>query len=64
MNDFYIECYISNNDTENTKLSSLDKKDLLLWQKDMEERALSEYYKTTIKISNRHIWLLKAALLK
>ena len=56
VNEFRIECYVSSDDTQKTKLSSLDKKDMLSWQKDMEARALSEYYNQKIKVSGKKIW--------
>ena len=55
MNEFRIECYVSSDDTQKTKLSSLDKKDMLSWQKDMEARALSEYHNQKIKIKSKKI---------
>ena len=55
MNEFRIECYVSSDDTQKTKLSSLDKKDMLSWQKDMEARALSEYHNQKNKIKSKKI---------
>ena len=42
--------WIEKEDGQNIKLSDLNEKDIEQWKKDMEVRALSEYYKKRIKI--------------
>lgn len=49
MDDFRIEYYIDSKDNQNIKLSDLNEKDMEEWKKDMESRALSEYYNKKIK---------------
>lgn len=53
MDDFRIEYYIDSKDNQNIKLSDLNEKDMEEWKKDMETRALSEYYKQKIKITDK-----------
>lgn len=53
MNEFRVELFIDSGDEEDIKLSSLNKKDTEQWKKDMETRALSEYYKQKIKITHQ-----------
>lgn len=53
MDDFRIEYYIDNGDDQNIKLSSLNEKDMEEWKKDMEARALSEYYNKKVKIRQK-----------
>ena len=48
MNEFKIELYIDNGNEENIKISSLNEKETEHRKKDMEARALSEYYKRKI----------------
>ena len=50
LDDYRIEYYIKKEDGQNIKLSDLNEKDIEQWKKDMEARALSEYYKKKIKI--------------
>lgn len=50
MEDFRIEYYIDSGDGQITELSSINEKETE-WKKDMEERALSEYYNKKIKVS-------------
>lgn len=52
MYEFRIEYYIDNGDKKDIKLSDLDEKDTKQWKRDMEARALSEYYQEKIKVSN------------
>lgn len=52
MNEFRIELYIDRGEEQNTKLSNLDKKNMNQWKRDLEARALSEYYNKKIKISD------------
>ncbi len=53
MNEFVVEFFIASDDEENIKLSSLNEKDMEEWKKDMELRALSEYYNKEIKIKQK-----------
>ncbi len=50
MGEFKIECYITSDENENTKLSEMPEKDFESWRKDMETRALGEYYNRKIEI--------------
>ena len=54
MNEFNIEYYIDSGDDQNIKLSGLNEKDVEQWKKDMEARALSEYYNKKIKIKQKN----------
>lgn len=53
MDDFRMEYYKDIGDGQNIKLSSLNEKDMEEWKKDMEARALSEYYNKKIKIKQK-----------
>ena len=55
MNEFKVELYIDNGNEENIKISSLNEKDMEQWKKDVETRALSEYYKQKIKVTGQKI---------
>lgn len=55
MNEFKIEYFIVRDDEQYTELSKLEQKDMEQWKKDMEVRALSEYYNQKIKISGSKI---------
>ena len=55
MDEFCIEFYIDGIEEKNTKLSNLNEKDIEQWKKDLEARALGEYYKKKIKISSNKI---------
>ena len=55
MNEFIIEYYIDSGDNQIIKLSSFNEKNMEQWKKDMEVRALSEYYKQKIKITDQKI---------
>lgn len=55
MNEFQVECYIGDNNTQVTKLSNLEEQDMLSWKKDMEVRALSEYHNKKIKVKSKKI---------
>ncbi len=48
MNEFKVELYIDNGNEENIKISRLNEKETEHWKKNMEARALSEYYKRKI----------------
>ena len=49
MEDYCVEYYIDNG-VQITELSSMNEEETEQWKKDMEERALSEYYNRKIKI--------------
>ena len=53
MDEYKVEFFIASDDEENIKLSSLNEKDMEEWKKDMEARALSEYYNKKIKIRQK-----------
>ena len=53
MDEFRIEFYMDSGDNQNIKLSGLNEKDMEQWKKDMEARALSEYYNKKIKIKQK-----------
>lgn len=55
MNEFKVERYIDNGNEENIKISSLNEKETEHWKKNLEVRALSEYYKQKIKITAKKI---------
>ena len=55
MNEFVVELFIDSEDGEKIEFSSLSEKDMEQWKKDMEARALGEYYNKKIKISNNKI---------
>ena len=52
MKEFYMECYICSENAQEIKLSDFEESDKNRWKRDMEERALSEYYQKKIKVSN------------
>ncbi len=53
MDEFRIEFYIDSGDNQNIKLSGLNEKDMEQWKKDMEARALNEYYNKKVKIRQK-----------
>lgn len=55
MNEFKVELYIDNGKEENIKILRLNEKETEHWKRDMEARALSEYYKQKIKITTQKI---------
>ena len=55
MNEFRVELYIDSGEDRNTELSSLPEEYINQWKKELEERALGEYYNKKIKISNKKI---------
>lgn len=50
MDDYNIEYCIDNGDGRVIKLSGLNDKDLKEWRKDIEARALSEYYNKKVNV--------------
>ena len=64
MNEFRVELFVARDDEQDIMLSSLNEDEIEKWKEDMEVRALSEYYKQKIKITDQKIWFQKAALLK
>ena len=50
MDDYNIEYCIDNENGQIIKLSGLNDKDLKKGRKDMEARALSEYYNKKVKV--------------
>lgn len=55
MNEFRVEFFVASNDEQDVMLSNLNEDELEQWKKDMEVRALSEYYKQKIKIEDQKI---------
>ena len=55
MNEFVVELFIASDDEQDVKLSSLNEDEIEQWKKDMEARALSEYYNRKIKITDQKI---------
>lgn len=53
MDEYKIELFIDSGEEENIELSNLSGNDMEQWKKDTEERALSEYYKRKIKITDQ-----------
>lgn len=54
MNEFRVELFIDSG-VENIEFSNFSQKNMEQWKKDMEVRALSEYYNQKVKISNKKI---------
>ena len=55
MNEFVVELFVASDDEQDVMLSSLNEDEMEQWKKDMEARALSEYYKQKIKITDQKI---------
>jgi hypothetical protein len=55
MNEFVVELFIASDDEQDVMLSSLSEGEMEQWKKDMEVRALSEYYNQKVKMSNKKI---------
>ena len=53
MNEFIVELFVDKGENQYIKLSSLNENDMEEWKKDMEARALSEYYNKKIKIKQK-----------
>ena len=53
VNEFRVECYISDENANDTNLFDLDEQELIKWKKDMEVRALGEYYSKKIKLTSK-----------
>ena len=53
MNEFRVELFVADDDEQDIMLSSLNEDEMEKWKEDMEVRALSEYYKQKIKITNQ-----------
>ena len=64
MDEYKVEFFIASDDEQDVKLSSLSKKDMEHWKRELEEQALFEYYKRRIKIQSKKIWFQKAALIQ
>lgn len=50
MDDFKVECYITGEDDHDIRLCDLHEQDIREWKKQIEERALSEYYNKKIEV--------------
>lgn len=55
VNGFRVELFIDSGEKENIEFSRFNKKDMEQWKKNVEARALSEYYKKKIKIVDQKI---------
>ena len=55
MDEYKIEFFIASDDEQDVKLSSLNGKDMEHWRREVEERALFEYYTRKIKIQGKKI---------
>lgn len=53
MNEFRVELFVARDDEQDIMLSSLNEDEIEKWKEDMEVRALSEYYKQKIKITDQ-----------
>ena len=55
MNEFVVELFVASGDEQDVLLSSLNEDEIEKWKEDMEVRALNEYYKQKIKITDQKI---------
>ena len=55
MDEYKVEFFIASDDEQDIMLSSLKEDEMEKWKEDMEVRALSEYYKQKIKITDQKI---------
>ncbi len=55
MDEYKVEFFIASDDEKEVKLTSLNKKDMELWKRELEEQALFEYYNRKIKIQSKKI---------
>ena len=55
MNEFVVELFVASDEEQDVMHSSLSEDEMEQWKKDMEARALSEYYKQKIKIKSKKI---------
>lgn len=55
MNEFMVELFVASDDEQDVMLASLNEDEMEQWKKDMETRALSEYYNQKIKIKSKKI---------
>lgn len=53
MNEYCIEVFIESDEDENEKSLNLNEENKQEWKEEMEARALSEYYKRKIIISEQ-----------
>ncbi len=53
MNEYCIEVFIESEEDENVKSLNLNEENKQEWKEEMEARALSEYYKRKIIISEQ-----------
>ena len=63
MNEYCIEVFIESDEDENVKSLNLNEENKQEWKEEMEARALSEYYKRKIIISEQKFLNKKATLL-
>lgn len=55
MNEFMVELFIDNGNSQIKELSSLNEKEMNQWKVNLEQRALSEYHNQKVKISEQKI---------
>ena len=55
MNEFVVELFVASDDEHDVMLSSLNEDEMEQWKKDLEARALSEYYNKKVKASDKKI---------
>ena len=55
MNEFRVELFVASDDEQDIMLSSLNEDEKEQWKKDLEARALSEYYNKKVKVSDKKI---------
>jgi len=53
LNEYCIEVFIESDEDENVKSLNLNEENKQEWKEEMEARALSEYYKRKIMISEQ-----------
>lgn len=53
MNEYCVEVFIESDEDENVKSLNLNEENKQEWKEEMEARALSEYYKRKIIISEQ-----------
>ena len=55
MDEYKVEFFIAGDDDQEVKLANLNEKDMEHWKRELEEQALSEYFKRKIKFQSKKI---------
>lgn len=55
MDGYRVEFFVADDDGEEKEFLELNEKDTNQWKKDLEARALSEYYNKKVKVSDKKI---------